>query len=382
MIKLEPLEFGKNETNASVTKKISDRIKSIPLEEITKELSKDFVFQEQTIRKLYTAISTGKNSILFGPGGYSKTVIIKAFCELLKIPITIKVGHSESSTEDLLGIPNMKKLMEESKLETAFENSVFSKPGLLILEEFTDVKPSVAASLKDVITEHGFRENNLFKESLISSIIITGNEDPKNIAIDDSIKAFYNERFPIQHNVMWEDFSEQAYMKFFNVYFKDLYNKFLKEFILLSKLCSNNPTAVSPRVAADAGDIIITLGINYLDTVSGIDTSELESYNRDVKEKYQYESENYSLEKIKKKISTYSSWVHSSKSSEIYLKTFVLLHYLLEALPSEVTTQSIEKLIHVKNSIQELQLFIIEESPKSFNFMNLVTKTKHHDFEN
>jgi len=381
MEKLPLLEFTKDETNSSVTKKISDRVKSVNLTDITKELNKDFVFQDETIRKIYTALSTGKNCLLHGPGGYSKTVLIKAFCELLQIPIIVKVGHKESSTEDLLGIPNMQKLMNESTLETAFENSVFSKPAVLVLEEFTDTKPSVAASLKDVITERGFRENGKLKESLVSSIIITGNTNPALIGDDDdSIKAFYQERFPIQHNVVWKDFSEEAYFKFFEVYFKDKFKEHFEKFVLLAKLCSNNKHAVSPRIAADAGDIMIDMGIAYLDTINGLDTEEIESLKKDAEITYQYQKELDLLNKIRAKIKLLQNSLYHNKVASEYLKTFVCLDALLTVLPLSVCNQNTDELIHISKLITDFQRDIIDSCPSELNFSGIVNKILKQEF--
>jgi hypothetical protein len=68
----------------------------------------------------------------------------------------------------LLGIPDMSKLLNESKYEVNFR--VFYKPGILIGEEFTDILPSTAAALKDILTEKGFHTKSGKVESLISCI--------------------------------------------------------------------------------------------------------------------------------------------------------------------------------------------------------------------
>ena len=379
MIKFEKLNLSSCKTNKEVKDKIQERIKSVSLEEITEELQKDFVFQEKTIKTIYTALATGQNALLYGPGGFSKTVLIKAFCELLGIPIITKIGHEESSVEELLGIPNMKKLLEESTFETAFENSIFSNRGVCVLEEFTDCRPSVAAALKDVLTEKGFREKDSFKESLISSVIITGNTNPADLAISDSLKAFYNERFPHQENVIWQDFSEASYSKFLRVYFKDNYQKYFKEFILLAKICSNTDTLVSPRIAAAAGDVIIDLGVKYLDTISAINTKDLMSYQIEVDNKYKEENELLFLSKVTKKISLFENSINTSKSVTEYFQTYILLGELEKTLPTEVSEKMTEKLIAIKVNIKELQEKIISISPSTFQFEGLVRKIRTND---
>jgi len=272
------LVFDPSDTNEIICRKISERVKSIPLSELTAEISKDFVFQEQAIRKIYVAAATCKNGLFFGPGGFSKSKLIKHFFKILGIPVVYKIGHVQSTVEDLLGMPNIKKMMDESKIETAFENSVFSTPSVLILEEFMDCPPAVAAALKDVLTERGFREGNTFKESKISSVFIVGNKSPEDIADNDSLKAFYDERFPFQLRMIWDDFSAHSYMKFFKIYFKERINDRLDEFTLLAELCANTKSLVSPRIASDGGDVILNLGVEFIDTLTGIDTTEISKF--------------------------------------------------------------------------------------------------------
>ena len=281
---MELLDLNGCTTNKMVTEKIKSRVRSVNLDKLIKDLSVDFIFHEDATKKIYTALSTGKNSILFGPGGFGKSVLVKAICSKLGLPVVYKVGYENMSPEELLGIPNMNKLMNDSIYETAFENSVFSKPAILVLEEFFDASPSTAAALKDILTEKGLREGDVKKESLISSVIITGNKSPDEVSINDSTKAFYKERFPIRHHMVWPDFSESNYLNFFKVYFKDLYNQNFQKFLLLSKLCHNTSTIVSPRIAAAAGDIILDLGIDYIDSIEDIDTSSISIFKKEVEE--------------------------------------------------------------------------------------------------
>jgi len=302
MKKFDELQFLADDTNKIISTKISKRVLEVSLEEITEELSKQFVFQEESIKRLYTATATGQNAILYGPGGFSKSKLVVSFYELLGIPLTFKVGHEECTTEELLGMPNINKMLTESKIETAFENSIFCKPGILILEEGLDIPPTVAACLKDIISQRGLREGNTFKESRISNIIIIGNKSPSNMGISDTLKAFYNERFPIQHLMVWKDFSPECYFKFFQVYFGNKTIEKQDEFLLLSELCSKTKEIVSPRIAAAGGDVVLTLGINHLDTVTGIDSSDINHYRLKAETKSRMVKENSILKVISERL--------------------------------------------------------------------------------
>jgi hypothetical protein len=285
---MEILDLSKCKSNKEVTSAIQDRVVSVGLESLVNQLSSSFVFHEVPTKKIYTALSTGNNAILHGPGGFGKSVLVKAICEILGLPVTYKIGYKGMMPDELFGVPNMKALLEESRYETAFENSLFSKPSILILEEFLDCDPSTAAALKDILTDKGFREGDSRKESLIASVIITGNKDPDSLSKesdDESLAAFYLERFPFRHNMKWNRFREEDYMSFFRVYYPELYDKKYMEFTFVSRLCANTDKTVSPRVATQAADVALKLGVDYLDTLSGIDTKLISDI------KYQVENE-------------------------------------------------------------------------------------------
>lgn len=179
-----------------VTEFIKKKIASIPFEEVLQALSKEFYNADVVIRFLYDTLSVGGNSILYGPGGFGKTEIVKRFLQFYDIPVVTKVGHSAMDVEALLGIPNIKKLIKESEYEIVFEKSIFNNKAILVLEEFLDVKPTVASALKDIITEGGYREGDTVIESMIGPIIICSNKSPNEVSIDASTSAFYKERFP------------------------------------------------------------------------------------------------------------------------------------------------------------------------------------------
>jgi hypothetical protein len=62
-------------------------------------------------------------------------------------------------------------------------------------EEFTDILPSTAAALKDILTEKGFHTKSGKVESLISCMIIAANKSSKRL-LTTRARAFYEERFP------------------------------------------------------------------------------------------------------------------------------------------------------------------------------------------
>jgi hypothetical protein len=274
-VKMELLDLSACTTNDEVSDLVIARVKSFKLEDLTATLAKNFVFHEEATRKIYTALAIGDNSILYGPGGFGKSDIVVAVCKELGLPVVCKTGYEGMKPEELLGVPNMAALLEESKYETAFENSVFSKPGILILEEFFDCDPSTAAALKDVLTARGHREGDGKKESLISSVIICGNKSPDEVSTSESTRAFYKDRFPIRYNMVWPNFAEECYMSLYRVHYGEdgRYEEHQSKLLLVAKLCAGTGHMVSPRIALKGAKVTMDLGVEYLDTVSDIDST-------------------------------------------------------------------------------------------------------------
>jgi energy-coupling factor transporter ATP-binding protein EcfA2 len=284
----EALDLTKFTKNKEVVEAIKNHLSNVKVEDVIDSCAEDFVFQEETIKKIYAGIYTTNNVILYGPGGFGKSVLIKHLTEKLGIPTVYKVCHKDMSLEELFGIPNISKLMQESTFETAFENSLFAQPGILILEELFDARPEIIAGLKDVLTEKGFREKGSKKESLISSVIVLTNKNPDDLATDDSLAAFFVERFPIKHNVVWKSFKKKDYLKFLRTIFKTDG----EVFDVLAYIFSNNKIRISPRRASQITSTVLELGIEYLNIFEDIDCdliSEIKSINfekkRDLLEK-------------------------------------------------------------------------------------------------
>ena len=190
-----------------------------------------------------------------------------------------KVGYSGMDVEALLGIPNIKKLMDESEYEVAFEKTIFNNSGALILEEFLDVKPTVAAALKDIITEGGFRMGNQIVPSKVGPIVICSNKSPNEVSVNDSTAAFYKERFPLSRRVVWETYSAEDYYKLLQLKFPDAEHYDLR---LMSELLGseNQAEVISPRTAINAMQLYLISEDKSMLTLKHmpvIDLSKLES---------------------------------------------------------------------------------------------------------
>lgn len=263
-----------------VKQAIAARVLEVPLCDVLSYFRVDYYNVDQIVEFLYASTVSQANGVLYGPGGFGKTEITKKFFEYFKIPVNTIVGYHDMEVEGLLGIPNMKKLMEDSEYVTAFEKSVLSKPGILLLEEFLDVRPSTAAVLKDVLTEGGLRQGDKLIPSLAGQVLICSNKDPEELSVDFSTSAFYKERFPCTLFVAWDSYTKHDYNRLFKIVFDSSYIDNKLEFDVLAGLCScssNDSKVLSPRIAISAGNVMLKSGINSLKFVSEIDTSMLDT---------------------------------------------------------------------------------------------------------
>lgn len=213
-----------------------------------------FVHLEDISKTLDIALSTETNLILYGPGGYGKTELVKAKIKEHKLSANTVVGYKNMPVEALLGLPDMQKLMDDSEYEIAFEKSVFKGAEVLVLEEFLDVLPETATALKDIMTEGGFRQKGKFIKSDIKTVIIITNTSPESLSNNDSLKAFYLDRFPIRKKVIWVSNNAAMYYKLFEVN-TELSMLDMKK---LAYICEK--VKPSPRIAMVAAKFIATTG--------------------------------------------------------------------------------------------------------------------------
>jgi len=292
------------ETRAELIKLIS----SVDLKIVQKSIAKEFYNVDDVVEFLYNTIIAGGNGILYGPGGFGKSEITKAFFKYYGITPLVIIGHSGTDIESLLGIPNIKKLTEESIHEIAFEKSIFNKPGVLIFEEFLDVKPSVASALKDIITEGGYRRGNELIPSKIGSMFICSNKAPDEVVIDFSTAAFYKERFPYSKYVIWENYSRDSYLNLFKLVYEDIFEEEENSFKLIAELCSDscNPSSIiSPRMAFSTINLfLINKDIRILNMVAAINTNKIDEIQTKLRLENQYKHLNVRFQTLINTVST------------------------------------------------------------------------------
>jgi len=283
---MEKLNLDNCKTNEEVCQLVSKRVAEIKYSDLLKEVEKKFVFQDKAVRAIYTGLSMNMNVFLSGPGGYGKSNLIKHILDIYKIPYHSIIGYKDMPVDALLGIPNMDKLLKDSEYELNFKDSIFYKPGILIGEEFTDILPSTAAALKDILTERGYRDKNGKTESLIASMIVAANKSANDVVDDESKRAFYIDRFPIAVRVEWKTYFPSDYFKLLKIVFPDKEEDLL---YFMAKLFSTNHedygVTVSPRVAIDITNVYLDKGLSFIGHFS-INTDNIDNIKREAQREF------------------------------------------------------------------------------------------------
>jgi hypothetical protein len=354
---MELLNLRKCKTNQDVCMLVSERVNSIPYIELLNEVEKRFIYQEPATNAIYTGLSENMNVFLSGPGGYGKSNLIKFVLDFYKIPYTVVVGYKDMPVDALLGIPDMSKLLNESKYEVNFKESPFYKPGILIGEEFTDILPSTAAALKDILTERGFHTKTGKVESLISCMIIAANKSSKEVIDDESKRAFYEERFPIQCEVNWVTHTAQDYFKLLKLSFSNSDTSLL---FFMAKLFEDNHAnfnnTPSPRIAIDITKVYINKGIEFISNFS-ISTENINQIKAAATREYNIKS----LSKLLKEVVFVIYSVKTAKDHRL-----AGLHALNLLREIKVTDDTMNVVLDAKKTIEEQ----LAAKPFSDNFLN------------
>jgi len=259
------LNFDSCVTNKDVCTIIENRVKEVPFEDLMVEVNKSFIYQEEAARAIYLGLRASMNVYLSGESGFGKSELIKFILEYFKIPVGVIVGYKDMPVDALLGVPDMEKLLKNSEYEIDFKKSVFGAPKVLVGEEFSEILPSSAAALKEILTEKGFRNKSGKVESMVSCMIVAANKNPKEMTGDESTKALYIERFPIKVVVGWPSYTSDDYMNLLTLKFPEA-NK--EKLFFLSNLFEDNfvtkSNKITPRAAINIAGVYLKMGLEYL----------------------------------------------------------------------------------------------------------------------
>lgn len=226
-------------------------------QKISEILSGSFVFAGEMARILSLAFASKKFVIVFGPGGHAKSEMVKAVIDGLGLDNEafyqfFGEGMDESR---LFGGLNFRKLEEEKVLEYYPEKS-FLNSRVAVFEELFDAPASVLLALKDVLTSRELRNGAQRFRMRTEVIICLTNKEPSEISELGPAAHALIERFPLQLNLKWADYSAKSYLALFEKVAPRLGGAVLNGFkAVLAEILANATATgnfVSPRTAVHA----------------------------------------------------------------------------------------------------------------------------------
>lgn len=219
-----------------------------------------FVFMDKTLAVLEAGIKTGKNVVLYGPGGHGKSEIALEF--LLEKGITpyIMTCGAGLTAEKLFGGFDIKEYNESGKLHYLLDNSLFNHE-YVILEEMMDAPDYILETLKDSLSSGFYRNGSQVYTIKTRFIIACTNKTRADFSKNDSLKALM-ERFPLEHNVIWDNYNKLTYNTLLERTFGEGKVDPVIPFILEEYHISG--ITISPRIALDSYEIYEVCGPNDL----------------------------------------------------------------------------------------------------------------------
>lgn len=179
-------------------------------------LQDSFVFTEDMARILALGFEGKKNVLVFGPGGHAKSEMVTEVISGLGLNDETFVQFFGEGMDEakLFGGLNFAKLEAEKVLEYYPERS-FLNYHIAVFEELFDAPANVLLALKDTLTAKELR-NGAQKFAMRTEIIIVlTNKEPDEISELGPAAHALIERFPLQLELKWKDYSSKSYLSMF-----------------------------------------------------------------------------------------------------------------------------------------------------------------------
>lgn len=179
-------------------------------------LAADFIRYEKIARILALAVESGKNVLLWGPGGHGKSEMVEAALAAVANEDDVFVQSFGEGMDEatLWGGLDFKALEEEKVLRYFPQNSFLPKP-FAVFEEMFDAPASVLLALKDTLTARKLRKGSQVFAMKTKVIIAITNKDPEEVGDLGPAAAALIERFPLQLKIEWPSYTAADYLALF-----------------------------------------------------------------------------------------------------------------------------------------------------------------------
>jgi hypothetical protein len=215
---------------------------------------------DKTLGALNVGIKTDKNVVLYGPGGHGKSEYATEYLWEKEIqPYVITFG-SGMTPDRLFGGLDIKTYEETGKIEYLVENS-FMNHEFVIMEELMDGADHILEQMKDILSSGYFRNGSQIFQIKTRFIIACTNKSRDEYMKNPSMKALM-ERFPLEHQVVWDNYNEASYMALLEKRFGAGSIDPIIPFLLQEY--SRSGITISPRIALDAYEVFEVCGPDSL----------------------------------------------------------------------------------------------------------------------
>jgi len=240
-------ELNKLNQNSLINKKTMKKEAKLVVEKGVNTQEK-FVYMDKAYSILNVGFQTNKNVVLYGAGGHGKSEVTLDFLQSKGItPYIITMGTG-MTTDRLFGGLDIPTFEKTGKIEYLVDNS-FMNHEYVVFEEMFDAPDFILEQLKDILSSGVFRNGTQIFPINTKFIICCTNRTRDEFSKNMSLKALM-ERFPLELNVIWDNYTEITYNKL-------LESKFGEDNVdpvipyLLQEYAKNGIT-ISPRVAVTA----------------------------------------------------------------------------------------------------------------------------------
>jgi len=266
---LNSIELSEEETQEILKQVNKSLITKKKMKSTTKSVKKNpvgdkFVFMDKTVNILNVGFSTCKNVILYGPGGHGKSEITLDFLKAKGIDPFIQTMGTGMTTDRLFGGLDIPTFETTGKIEYLVENS-FMNHEYVIFEELFDAPDFILEQLKDILSSGVFRNGTQIFPINTKFIICCTNRTRDEFSKNMSLKALM-ERFPLELNVIWDNYTEISYNKLLESKFgvgevDPVIPYLLQEY-------AKNSITISPRVAVTAYQVYDQCGPESLSFIA------------------------------------------------------------------------------------------------------------------
>ena len=246
---------------------VFQKLKSIDIESV---LKKKFTKSEKFAKALKIAIDNEENLIVFGPGGYGKSDMIREILTtagIMNKSFIMSCGEDtdESKLYGGIDIPAMK----EGKLRYNIKDSFINYP-IVVFEELLDAQVNALLSLKDTLEAREFRKGSQRKKIRTKMVIALTNKSPEEVSKMGPYAEALMQRFRIELEHKWSSHTRQDYLELLHRRFNpstDKERKIIDAMSGILETISKKKECICPRIAIAATKVALNAGSSSMEDI-------------------------------------------------------------------------------------------------------------------